>query len=553
MHGGFSCMKKKITYIIYFFIMVLCCSLLFGCNKTGKEGTGTFPAKTEIEKIGILTAEENPLNIYAIRWPEKYYEGNDVIEFNTDTSALTEDDRVFLLSFAEKHRGDAAGEVLLCRVDIHILENGAHTYTGFEIYDEYPEDFDKFVEIINRICGSDKEYLCMNGKVQEITPEYVTAISGVDDDMVQGGTVKDIIELYDINDIDTLQRYQRGWDIDMFAENYSLISILPFEVKSATSTDDECYDYACRLAQKLGVNSQVVKEYSKHGDDQEWYQINDFKDRSIRVYRTCLVKNDIIDKRDDYECYRLSEYTPDYDTFEVPCPDIRDDYDFIYSNDYKFAIAVEDIDINPYGSDNEIIIFKEIAMAVADIDSDEELVFETGYNPVITSVEQDESNAAKVSFKYKYGDGYRNGEVIDKHYFPGDEFVEQACVRELDLDNDGSNEIIIKVNYVEDFGYRIFLGSIHILKITDSGDYEEVADQDYYLNTLEENRIGALIIQDDNLYFMMASVETLENLPMPCDTDTFRSLCTYYRIYIEGDEVKEEQVDLKISEYAKIF
>jgi len=143
--------------------------------------------------------------------------------------------------------------------------------------------------------------------------------------------------------------------------------------------------------------------------------------------------------------------------------------------------------------------------------------------------------------------------VIDKHYFPGDEFVEQAYVRELDLDNDGSNEIIIKVNYVEDFGYRIFLGSIHILKITDSGDYEEVADQDYYLNTLEENRIGALIIQDDNLYFMMASVETLENLSMPCDTDTFRSLCTYYRIYIEGDEVKEEQVDLKISECAKIF
>ena len=94
---------------------------------------------------------------------------------------------------------------------------------------------------------------------------------------------------------------------------------------------------------------------------------------------------------------------------------------------------------------NRINIFKEIAMAVADIDSDEELVFETGYNPVITGVEQDESNAAKVSFKYKYGDDYRNGEVIDKHYFPGDEFVEQAYVRELDLDNDGSNEIIIKV------------------------------------------------------------------------------------------------------------
>ena len=543
--------SKKITTILLAGIITF---LFVGCSDLSLKVAQTNPR--QIEKIDILTAEENPLNIYKIDWPEDYLSGNERIEFPTNNNSLSEEDNSFIISFAEEHENDEIGEKLLCRVCIYTVLDKSHYNICFDVYDEYPEDFNKFVEIINKICGSDKEYLYMNGNIQEITPEYVTAISGIDDEMVQGGTVKDIIELYDIKDIETLYYYQKQWKIDVFAENYSFISLLPFEVKSVESKDEEGYEYALRLAHLLGTDCVVTKEHSNDEDYQEWYQIKDYRGKILRVYRTCEIKENIIYYRDeDFE--NLVIYTPDIDNngYNIDHPI----YEFIYSNDYKFAIAIEDITLSPYLYDDEPFqIYNELATVIINLNIEDEIIEESEYNMILTGIEKNKNGGTTLSFMYKFDNQYFQGVIEDKKFYgirveKDEKFAE---IMELDVDEDGVKEIIIKVNYEKHIGTayrRIIVGNVHILKINSDGSYKEIADQDFSLNNLKDEKIYTMIIQDGKLYCQIVNEALFESLPEKYNEEDFRTACTYHQIYIEDEQVKTEKVDLTISQDAKVF
>ena len=294
----------------------------------------------QLERLDILSGERNPNGIWDICWPNYYYQENEIIQFPESVSVSEEDRDILLKFYNENENNYIKDKEFLCSIRFGVLDGNCSLGKMIYIYDEYPEDFDKVVDAINRICGGDKEYLSMTGNIQEITPEYFTLLTGIDDDKVKGGTVQEVIDHLNIQNISDIQRFKKNWVIDDVVANYSLCRYLPYEIKQAPSTDAECKEYAEKLAKSMGATGKVTKVYSEHISGHEWYKIY-YKNQFIRVYRSELVVDDIhaydglIDST--YNSLSLEEDTSD-ETNPLSSHLL---FDFVYSNDSKFIVAVD--------------------------------------------------------------------------------------------------------------------------------------------------------------------------------------------------------------------
>lgn len=362
---------NKIKYIVLLILLIS----FTGCGVTKEtvvateQSTGTDTEEsieTRIESVGVLSAEKNPNSIWDIEWPYYYHQGGEIVQF-PDSISMSDEDMDILLQFYNEYDNDTykAGKDFLCYFRMGVMSGNTHTGKIIYIYDEYPEGFERVVDVINRICGGDKEYLTMTGDIQEITPEYFTALTGIDDSKVQHGTVEEVIEHLNIRNIQDMQWYNKNWTIVDIAQNYSLCRYLSYEVKQAASTDTECKEYAEKLAEELGAAGNVTKVYSEHNSGHEWYEIH-YKDQAIRVYRSEQVADDIqqynglIDSY--YQSLTLEEDTSDYGPLESHLL-----FDFFYSDDSKFIIAVE------ISYDDKKDYFYEVAQAAERIDTGENI------------------------------------------------------------------------------------------------------------------------------------------------------------------------------------
>lgn len=306
-----------------------------------KDNNINLRSKTlKIEKIVIITAEENPDNIWKLEWPDNYNCGSDTLRFADACEEISKEDRDFLLKYCNSHQNTSAGD-FLCYISISTIDGKNHSGQSLSIYGEYPEDFDEFEEVINRICGSDKKYLSSNGNPQEITPEFFTAVTGITDDDIDNGTVPELIDHVGIDNVLTLNLYLINSYVYKIAHNYNLCRLLEYKIVSVPSTDEEWYDYAVKLADELGLDGEIIKGKAKY-DELEWYEIKGLGDTEIRVFKTENIGEFIprrageVDRQ--YQSYKIYEDTqgPTSEFFGF------NSFDFTYSNDYKFAVGVED-------------------------------------------------------------------------------------------------------------------------------------------------------------------------------------------------------------------
>ncbi len=331
-------MKRLSTKTVLYIAIVI--SIFFcGCNKNSGLKTGLIPDKREIERITIYSGEENPEHIWAIMWPECYKPGGEYVKLYGVSSSLTKEDAAFLLDYVESaSKNGNTGNELLCSIQISVVEDKTHTSVDCKIYDSYPEGSYNFVEIINRICGGNKEYFCMNGKVQEVTEEYFTECTGYSDDDIQGGTISDVINHLEINNVFEFHSLFMEQDYKNILDNYDTCKYLPYKVYSAPSSDEECLEFATNLAKELNASGAVEKKTGKEGNP-DWYEIEDYNGVPLRVYRTETASDAFwVDTRNasGFNCVVFYEY------FQGPGDASGfDTYCFVYSNDYKFAVAVE--------------------------------------------------------------------------------------------------------------------------------------------------------------------------------------------------------------------
>lgn len=327
---------------IGFLIMCMICFVLAGCGAVSNErldnaGINLSSDSLKIDKISIVTAEVSEDYLWKIDWPKSYYTGTQSHIFKNGFKAITEEDMNFILTYLSEHDNmSPANGPFLCNIQVSTIDGKVHSGLSLSVYGQYPDGFDEFAAVINRVCGDDRVYLPATGNAQEITPEYFTAITGITDDDVVGGTVAEMLDHCNIVDYETLF-FNSPYELGKYARNYEACRLLEYHIQSAPSTDDECLAYAKELATELGVTDEITKEHSIN-EDQEWYEIPDYNGVSIRVYRAETVT-------DDMYVETLSQYgnLMVYETITTPtseCQGYRS-LDFIYSNDLKFVVAIE--------------------------------------------------------------------------------------------------------------------------------------------------------------------------------------------------------------------
>jgi hypothetical protein len=105
----------------------------------------------------------------------------------------------------------------------------------------------------------------------------------------------------------------------------------------------------------------------------------------------------------------------------------------------------------------------------------------------------------EIYFSYTVNDEEREDSFISQKYPDcGVDMEDRVSVRILDMDGDGIEELIFKVNAIGNTMSEL-CGSLHILKITDNG-CEEILCQDSNWETPDGNSISALCIDEGKLY-----------------------------------------------------
>ena len=326
-------MRRSNTRFISGTIAVLACcvtaaSLLSACRASDEDKP---VITTEIKSITVMSAEENSENIWYINWPGCYVAGNEYVNFEDKALELNEDETEFILSYMNSFPSDpenADESECICRIWVTVIDGNVQTSLIGSVYGDYPEGTNRFCEIINRVCGGDKEFLCANGNMQEMTDEYFTAITGYTDERIKGGTIRDVVEHLCLdNTIQCDHYFLKNWVYEFILDNYELCRMLPYEVYSVPSSDEECRAYAEELAKALGATGGVTKG-----------SINGYKDTVIRVYRTDVVSKDIRDYGGWTDSYYQSFII--YERVDMGELEGGNSFDFVYSNDHKFAVCV---------------------------------------------------------------------------------------------------------------------------------------------------------------------------------------------------------------------
>lgn len=295
-------MKRKIALLITFSL------LLAGCNKAPTDSTtsaddpaasstaasiaGTSQSSTaetgelheEWMRIMVLNATETSNEVYYET--EDFICGEDAVP-GSDSTLIDKDKLDYIVSYIENAEDSCistreTGDVLLKPEDyegrtylgsvtmIYISKDaeGNRLETEFirlELFDDYPREYQEFIYVLNDVMSGEDLIL---GEPMEMSPDLYTRVTGYTDDMVTDGTIEEYLETYQY-DVYQLMNYYSGnysyfqndyREIPEQFVNWPLFRVLPREIRSVESTDEEYREFAEELAVALGEDPSSVSE-----------------------------------------------------------------------------------------------------------------------------------------------------------------------------------------------------------------------------------------------------------------------------------------------------
>lgn len=327
-------MKNNFRFLTLIPLLLLIL-LIAGCDSDNE--------KRVIKDITVSTSESNPDNIWQISWPSGYCSQFNSSHMFEAPGELTEADTEFIFDFVNSipdENDNASGSTYLADITIYYATDDGmkapYQCIYKQIFNDYPEKYDVFAEIMNRICGGDKKYLSMNKDIQKITPEYFTYRTNITAEEIPEGTIQDFIDYLEL-DMLTLNR-ESPYVLSEKAHNFPLLPLLPYTPESVASTDAEAADYARKLAVRLGCDGSVeITKAKAPYEDCEYYTFTSDLFSKIRIYRTEDMNSSFrVEDTGTFGQLRIIEAETD------PSDDLQGHglYEFIYSSDKKFAVAV---------------------------------------------------------------------------------------------------------------------------------------------------------------------------------------------------------------------
>ncbi len=269
-------MKRKIIMFTAC-IMLLC--LLAGCTRF--ETWLEKEPRNQIYQLEIYSAIENDEMIYHIKYPYYYFGFNNesmgkttLYEFQQAVDRTEVDEETFrylrdyVLGLGEEDEQETS--VLAYEVCLSYYDEAGEEKIAYAIgYDDFPKDFEVFIDKVNKICG--KPYLKESGDLQEVTPAYLNEIWGVTDEDVPGGTLMDLIEnneidikaltdLFDLqNEINTFYADGKSSLIDPYR---------PLQLVEKESSGEEYEAFVIEFARCLSEMNIKLKEDGETTQDQ---------------------------------------------------------------------------------------------------------------------------------------------------------------------------------------------------------------------------------------------------------------------------------------------
>ena len=289
-----------------------------------------------INYLQVISCVKNDRNIYKIRYPECYYSLHkddmvcEKIELTNpiDTKAVSDEDFEYIIKYIDSIPSyldeDLTGYESFVIYISYYDEEGDLQNKSVNGYSQLPDGWAEFIDCVNYLCGD--SYLCGEGEVIGVTPEFLTEIFGLVDENLVSGTVEELIEINQLGMDDIASE-----DFDMFEQiglyyDSKIQKYLSFEVKSVDSTKEEYDAFVDALLNELG---------------EDWREGNG-GDGRFRYLADMSYTELFIGKTEDLSSMNIRGYDGVYDK-KIYCIEMIDGefvcyYPFIYSKDGKFLL-----------------------------------------------------------------------------------------------------------------------------------------------------------------------------------------------------------------------
>lgn len=331
---------NKIRGILIAVLLTLC---LAGCtDKTGNEEAAV--KMQSISDVRITTAEVEANGVWMLQWPSYVFNDsrNNFTRLDADKvmaeSELSDEEKEYLFnyvneltdySFARYERGMVIkgegyeehtylGSVKVFGTD----EEGKAVSTCKLIFDEYPEGYEEYVALVNRLCGD--TYITLGNEVNKMSPELYSQFTKIKDENVQGGTVEDFTTVSGVDMCSLYEDYNVARALTQ-AEDFGYFRLLPRKIRKEESTEEEFTEYVELLRKRYNTAKRNVTSL---GDG---YYIKSDKLGEFAVYRTCSFEMEMLIETVDEYTFESIFYQEENGDFEHSAP-------VFYSKDGKYLV-----------------------------------------------------------------------------------------------------------------------------------------------------------------------------------------------------------------------
>lgn len=339
-------MKKRYRIVG---IVLLLAVVLFGCGgESGGTKKDTGEAGIYLKGLEVYSNVENPEQIYHISYPYYYYAFTTEPDGSRRSALFDLTDHItpeelkgremgseyfveYVRNLPENQKGENLSYYIICR---YKDEKGNEESIYRRGYDTFPEDWEQFIDECNAICG--REYLAGTGKLQTVTPEFLTEIFQVTDEEVREGTLRDMIDVLELDMRAVTGNFQIQDALDGYyaaAKEPLIEPHRPKELVSVASTQEEYDAFLAQFIEKIDAD-HVTEEDS----DQEYFRRLYISDTGKRFYtaRTDDMENLPTGKRSTDDYY--------YMELDAHMEGMVMGADFIYSADGKYILVLLESD-----------------------------------------------------------------------------------------------------------------------------------------------------------------------------------------------------------------
>lgn len=199
------------------------------------------------------------------------------------------------------------------------------------IFDEFPEGYEDFIKLMNEL-DTDEEIIL--GEPLTVTAELVQNVLGYTDDLVDDGTLDEVIQKYPVDVYHLMKAFNNDAYLLVNSEvsykeiiwYWPMFRVLPTEIKNVQSTETEYQAYVEAVAKAFGADPSEITDYRYGGKY--------IPSQNIVVYRSC----DIFEEMEYSDTMPLHLVHHCYlDGGEL---DKDERYAIFYSPDGKFVIAI---------------------------------------------------------------------------------------------------------------------------------------------------------------------------------------------------------------------